>query len=128
MSGMCSHEPFADQRRAHDRVTSASWPRPRGSPRPSRDLVRHAQPAAEFIVDEPGDAAAPVSLEARLTIELGRRECVLPGRGEDVPLPARVTHEHLALTSHDHSMFGTVRESILTHELVEHAGPHTASE
>src|SRR5262245_51051106 len=94
----------------------------------SRQLVRHAQATAEFVVDEPVDSATPVSLEAPLAIELGRRENVLPARGEDVPLPARVTHEPLALASHDHPMFGAVRESILADELVEHAGPHTASE
>src|SRR5262245_37185216 len=92
------------------------------------DLVRHAETTAEFVVDETGDAAAPIPLKARLAVVFGRRERILPARGEDVPLPAGVTHEHLALTPYDHPVLGAVRKSILADELVEHTGPDPARE
>jgi hypothetical protein len=40
------------------------------------DLARHAQAPAELVVDEAADVAAPVALEARLAVELGRRQRV----------------------------------------------------
>src|SRR5262249_11356914 len=108
----------------HERGPGVSSGRPPA--RVPRDLVRHSQRLAEFVVDEAGDTAASIALKARLAVVLGRRERVLPFRGENVALPTGVAHEDLPLTADDHPAVGAGREPILADELVEHPGADTA--
>src|ERR1043165_4411736 len=93
-----------------------------------RDLPRHAEAAAELVVDEVRDPAAPVALETTFAVEARGDEGVVAARGEDVPLPAGLADQEVAGAADDDDAVRLRLEAIRAGELVEHARLDAAEE